>query len=354
MKDHGWDYYYGYLDHVRCHGFYPPFLFDNGEIVEIEGNTRTNGGKSIENETENTYRERWNMEGKKTYSQDLFLQKILEFIRNNKNNPFFLFHPTQLPHGPVAVPTVHPELANNPNLTPIEKEYASMMKYLDDNIGYILEELKKQGIADRTLIVFSSDNGHEIYYSQKGRCEKPYRNLQNGQLFDDFHNKYYSEPGGDIFNGNAGMAGLKRSNLEGGIHIPLVFYCEGTIPQGKVSKALVSNYDFLSTMADLLKVPLPTAKDGRSFLPNLLKGKKQKQSRYLIFGSNNGPAIVTNEGWKLRYYMKENTCELFYLPDDPKEQHNLLRQQPQKAEELKSILLKECGDNLQNGINRAG
>lgn len=229
-----------------------------------------------------------------------------------------------------------------------------MMKYLDDNIGYILEELKKQGIADRTLIVFSSDNGHEIYYSQKGRCEKPYRNLQNGQLFDDFHNKYYSEPGGDIFNGNAGMAGLKRSNLEGGIHIPLVFYCEGTIPQGKVSKALVSNYDFLSTMADLLKVPLPTAKDGHSFLPNLLKRKKQKQSRYLIFGSNNGPAIVTNEGWKLRYYMKENTCELFYLPDDPKEQHNLLRQQPQKAEELKSILLKECGDNLQNGINRAG
>lgn len=144
MKDHGWDYYYGYLDHIRCHGFYPPFLFDNGEIVEIEGNTRTNGGKSIENETENTYRERWNMEGKKTYSQDLFLQKILEFIRNNKSKPFFLFHPTQLPHGPVAVPTVHPELANNPNLTPIEKEYASMMKYLDDNIGYILEELKNK------------------------------------------------------------------------------------------------------------------------------------------------------------------------------------------------------------------
>lgn len=354
LKDHGWDYYYGYLDHVRCHGFYPPFLFDNGNIVEIQGNTRINGGKSIENETEHTYRERWNMEGKKIYSQDLFLQKILEFIRTHKSKPFFLFHPTQLPHGPVAVPTVHPELKDNPNLTPIEKEYASMVKYLDDNVGHILEELKKQGIADRTLIIFSSDNGHEIYYSQKGRCEKPYRNLQNGQLFDDYQNKYYSEQGGDVFNGNAGMAGLKRSNLEGGIHIPLVFYCKGIIPQGKVSKALVSNYDFLPTMADLLKIPLPTRKDGRSYLVDLLKGKKQNKNRYLIFGSNNGPAIVTDEGWKLRYYMKKNTCELFYLPEDPKEQHNLLEKQPQKAMELKSILLKECGNNLQNGINRAG
>lgn len=50
MRAHGWDYYYGYLDHVRCHGFYPPFLFDNGKIVQIEGNYLTNCGKSREPE----------------------------------------------------------------------------------------------------------------------------------------------------------------------------------------------------------------------------------------------------------------------------------------------------------------
>ena len=94
MKEHGWDYYYGYLDHVRCHGFYPPFLFDNGEIVTIEGNTHKNCGKSIENETETAYLERWNRNGKAVYSQDLFLDKILSFIRANKDKPFFLFHPT--------------------------------------------------------------------------------------------------------------------------------------------------------------------------------------------------------------------------------------------------------------------
>ena len=52
MKRHGWDYYYGYLDHVRCHGFYPPFLFENGSLVKIEGNTDIHCGRTLEKETE--------------------------------------------------------------------------------------------------------------------------------------------------------------------------------------------------------------------------------------------------------------------------------------------------------------
>ena len=71
MERHGWDYYYGYLDHVRCHGFYPPFLFENGNLVNIEGNTLANCGKSVEKETQSAYDERWNMEGKAVYSQKI-------------------------------------------------------------------------------------------------------------------------------------------------------------------------------------------------------------------------------------------------------------------------------------------
>ena len=354
LQEHGWDYFYGYLDHVHCHGYYPNFLFENNSIVPIEGNTYRNGGKSIENETEQSLKERWNRNGKKVYSQDLFLDKILSFIRENKNRPFFLYHPTQLPHGPVAIPSIHPELVNNKTLTTIEKEYASMVKLLDDHIGIILTELERLGIANNTIIVFSSDNGHEIYYSQKGRCEKPYRNLATGKLFDNYENKYYSTESGDIFNGNAGMAGLKRSNLEGGIHIPLVFYCKGIIPQGKVSTTLVSNYDFLPTIADLIKVPLTVKKDGKSFLPTLLHGKSPQKKRYLIFGSNEGPAIILNNGWKLRSYIQKNTFELFYLPNDPQERTNLIERYPQQAEEMKQVLLKECNGDLRNGINKAG
>lgn len=354
MRDHGWDYYYGYLDHVCCHGYYPPFLFDNGAIVPIEGNTIRSGGKSMENETPQKLAERWNRQGKEVYSQDIFIDKILSFIRENKDRPFFLYHPSQLPHGPVAIPAIHPELANNPNLTTLEKEYASMVKLLDATVGAILCELERQGIAENTIVVFSSDNGHEIYYSQTGRCEKPYRDFTTGQLFDNYKDKYYSDKSGDIFNGNAGMSGMKRSNLEGGIHIPLVFYCKGVIPEGKVCTDLVSNYDFLPTMADLLNIPLSVRKDGRSFLPSLLHGKSATGERYLIFGSNEGPAIIMNNGWKLRCYLKENVWELFYLPDDPQERHDLSKEQPKRVKEMKELLMKECGGDVQNGINRYG
>jgi len=350
MTRHGWDYYYGYLDHIRCHGYYPPFLFDNGKIVPIPGNTHTNCGKSIEQETDKTLAERWDKNGKEVYVQNIFLNKILAFLRTHKDKPFFLYHPTTLPHGPVAVPAIDPEIANNTHLTTIEKEYASMVKLLDDNIGAIIAELQRLGIADHTIIVFASDNGHEIYYAQKGRCEKPYRNLQTGKLYDDLGNKYYSSTSGDIFNGNASMAGLKRSNLEGGVHIPLVFYCPGIIPQGKVCKELVSNYDFLPTVADMLHVLLPIKKDGQSYLSSLLQNKKQKADRYVVFGSYTGPGIVYDNGWKLRYYLPKNVWELFYLPNDPQERKDLSRQYPDRLKQLQNILLRECRGNIDNGV----
>lgn len=354
MKMHGWDYYFGYLDHVRCHGFYPPYLFENGKQVFYEGNTRNDCGKSIEPESVKSYEERWNMIGKKTYSQDIFNEKIITFIRKNRDRPFFLYHPTQLPHGPVAVPEVDSVIAKSKILTPIEKEYATMVKLLDNQVGRILQELRHLGLEDNTIIIFSSDNGHEIYYAQAGRVEKPYRNLQKGTLFDDFNDKYYSKLSGDIFDGNAGMAGLKRSNLEGGVSVPLVFYWKGKIPAGVESQELVANYDFLPTFADWLNVTLETPKDGISYLANLLRGEKLDKDRYVVFGSNYGPAIVENTGWKLRYYKKEAIFELYNLREDPQERKNLMEEYPDKANELKEKLLKECGGNLENGVNRVG
>lgn len=354
MEEHGWDYYYGYLDHVRCHGFYPPFLFENGEIVTIPGNTHKNCGKSIEHETVEAYQERWDRNGKSVYSQELFLDKILTFIRENKDKPFFLFHPTQLPHGPVSIPTIHSELAKNTELTSIEKEYGSMIKMLDEHIGIIMTELRKQGLDKKTIIIFTADNGHETYYSQTGRCEKPYRNMQTGKLFDDYERKYYSDLGGDIFNGNAGMAGLKRSNLDGGVHIPLVFYGEGLIPIAKHRTDLVSNYDLLPTIAEMLNVNLAVHKDGISYLATLMEGKKIDKKRYVVFSSNLGPGIVMNDGWKLRYYRKRDIYELYNLLDDPQERKNMIDQYPKKAEELKAIMLQECDGNLENGVNHYG
>lgn len=321
--------------------------------MPIEGNTRLDCGKSLEGETPRTYAERHDLTGKEIYSQDLFLEKMLSFINDNKDKPFFLYHPTQLPHGPVAIPHVYPEIANNPDLTAIEKEYASMVKMLDIHVGVIMDEIDKLGLADNTILIFSSDNGHEIYYAQKDRCEKPYRNRVTGERFDDYTDKYYSNLSGDVFNGNASMAGMKRSNLEGGVNVPLTFYCASKF-ESRVSEQLVSNYDLLPTFAEMLGIDLLSEKDGTSFWNILTQDAIHSPQRYVVFGSNLGPAIVENSGWKLRYYKREAVYELYHLKTDPQERRNLIADYPQIAERLKKQLLEECNGDLENGVNRHG
>ncbi|WP_186757155.1 arylsulfatase [Echinicola salinicaeni] len=354
MKRHGWDHYLGYLDHVRAHGFYPPFLFEDGELVEIPGNTLINGGKSIEMETEEAYRERWDMNGKEVYSQNLFMEKVLSFIREKKDQPFFLYFPTQLPHGPVSIPAVHPEIAKLEDLTQIEKEYASMVKMLDDNVGQIMDELVKNGIDENTLVIFTSDNGHEIYYSMKDRVLKPYTNMQTGKRFDNLENKYYSELAGDIFDGNNGRAGMKRSNLQGGIEVPLIVRWPGKVKAGSTSDLLVTNYDFLPTLAELTGFASKTGSDGISFLSTLLGTGEQKKHDYIVHSSFEGPTLITEDGWKIRSYLRKNIFELYYLPEDYKEENDLSSQKPEKLEELKNLMLEACDGDFQNGLYGSG
>ncbi|UCS94642.1 arylsulfatase [Echinicola marina] len=354
MKRHGWDHYLGYLDHVRAHGFYPPFLFENGELVEIPGNTLINGGKSIEMETEEAYRERWDMTGKKVYSQNLFMEKVLGFIREKKDQPFFLYFPTQLPHGPVSIPAVHPEIAKLEDLTQIEKEYASMVKMLDDNVGQILSELEKNGMDENTMVIFTSDNGHEIYYSMKDRVLKPYTNMQTRERFDNLERKYYSELAGDVFDGNNGRAGMKRSNLQGGIEVPLIVRWPGKIKPGSTSDLLVTNYDFLPTLAELTGFANKTGSDGISFLSTLLGTGEQKEHDYIVHSSFEGPTLITKDGWKIRSYLRKNIFELYYLPDDYKEENDLASQNPEKLEQLKKMMLEACDGNFKNGLYGAG
>ena len=351
LDHHGWDYHYGYYDHGQCHGFYPMFLHESGQRIAIPGNTHPNAGKTGESGSDSTQeRDRWDMNGKQVYSQDLFVQKIVQFIRANKNRPFFLYHPTQLPHGPVAIPAIHPDLVFRGELTSIEKAYASMVKRLDDDLGIILRELDRLGIAKKTIIVFTSDNGHELYTTFKGRVDKPYRNMQTGLPFNNFTDKYYSKIGGDVFDGNNGMAGLKRSNWNGGVKVPLFVSWPEKFKKGIVSQKLVTNYDFLTTMAELLHVPLKDKKDGVSYLDELQKVNTVKtEHKAIAFASFMGPALVTKDGWKLRYYAPEKMYQLYYLPNDYREENDLSAKYPDKVKALIVQLLEKCDGDLNNG-----
>lgn len=351
MTERGWTDYYGYLDHVRCHGFFPPFLFSNGTIELLPANTHANCAKSAEPESEQAYADRWDMQGKAIYAPDKMIERAERFIEQYRHTPFFLFYPTTLPHGPVQVQQVDARVEHNDKLTPIEKEYASMVLMLDDQVGRIVAALARNGLSECTLILFTSDNGHEIYYAQPGRVSKPYRNTQTGSLFDDYTQKYYSNTGGDVFDGNAGLAGLKRSNLEGAVRVPLTFYWPSKWKNPKQYNDLVALYDLLPTFAEWVGTPIGK-KDGLSLAAILDGTQSVALERTVCYSSFLGPAIVRADGWKLRYYAPKGIYELYHLPSDPRETTDVAPAHEAIVSVLKKELLIACGGQIEQGLCR--
>lgn len=353
IRRHGWQYHYGYYDHQRCHGFYPPFLFENGELRKIQGNTHADCGKHPGSESDENMAIRRNRQGKEVYSQDIFNDKIIEYLRAHKDKPFFLYHPSQLPHGPISIPDIHPAVKDNSELTAFEKEYASMILKLDETVGIILDELQHLGIDDRTMIVFCSDNGHEVYYHQAGRTSSRQRNLA-GEPFDEITTKFYSETGGDVFNGNDGMGGLKFSSWEGGTRIPFIVRMPGTIKPETESNHMLANYDIMPTLAEITRAELPQAKDGVSFLPTLLEQHDKQQSHnWIVYASRLGPALVTSDGWKLRRINKTDSFQLYQLNQDYREENDLSSDHPDIVSRLSKLLINACDGDYNHGTPQA-
>ncbi|MBK1829619.1 arylsulfatase [Verrucomicrobiaceae bacterium R5-34] len=337
VKRFGWDFYEGYYSHGRCHGFYPPYLWRNGERFELEGNTRADCGKMSEKGNEPVG------DGGETYSQNVFIEGILKYIRDHKNEPFFLYHSTQLPHGPVAIPELHPDYADNDKLSLAEKKYASMVKMLDDHVGLIMKELKAQGLDENTIVAFTSDNGHEMYYGPKQNVHKQLANGEKANLTD---NKWRTSNGGDVFDGAGGRAGIKRSGYQGGMQCPMIVRWPGKIAPGSETDILSAHYDFMATLADITGTRMPRGKDSISYLPTLLGKKQTKQHNYVIV--NNGfdrmgrSALISQDGWKVvELDRKKDAFQLYNIKKDNEERDELSAQHPEKLSSLKKQLVSE-------------
>lgn len=337
VKRFGWDYYEGMYSHTRCHGFYPPYIWRDGQKVPLEGNTRIDCGKMSEKGNEPVG------SGGQTYSQIVFIEGVLDFIRENKEQPFFLYHPTQLPHGPVAIPELHPDFVDYPGMSLAEKKYASMVKMLDDHVGLIMEELKAQGLDENTIVLFTSDNGHELYYGPKW---KMFRELENGEKANLTDRKWRSSNGGDVFNGTAGLAGAKRAAYQGAMLCPMIVRWPGRIEPGSSNELLSAHYDLMATMADLMEVEMPDDKDSISYLPTLLSQPQLETHDYVIinnrFSKMGRTALIAKDGWKLvEVDREEDHFQLYNIREDPEERHNLEAQYPDQVVELKKVLLRE-------------
>ena len=338
VKRFGWDFYEGFYCHRRCHGFYPPYLWRNGERFDLEGNDDPNCGRgTAEGDTPVG-------SGGETYSQNVFIEGVLKYIRENKDKPFFLYHPTQLPHGPVAIPELHPDFAEDERLTLGEKKYASMVKMLDDHVGLIMAELKKQGIDEKTVVFFTSDNGHELYYGSKSEYRA--QTLPDGSKANLTDKKWRTATDGDIFNGAGGRAGLKRSGYQGGIQCPMIARWPGRIAEGTETAHLSAHYDFLATLADICGGETPEGKDSISYLPTLLSQPQTEGHDYLVFknwfktmGSN---ALIASDGFKVvEIDKKKKVHQLYQILEDNNEYHEVSKKHPERLAELTEILKRE-------------
>ena len=257
---------------------------------------------------------------------DSITNKAVQFIENNKDNPFFLYFATNDIHVP-RVP--HPRFTG---ATTMGARGDAIMEF-DWSVGQILETLDRLGLTENTLIVLTSDNGPVV---DDGYADKAVELLDEHRPWGDFR-------------------GGKYSSFEAGTRIPFVVSWPEHI-KPKVSEALVSQIDLFASFAGLLNQSLPenVAPDSRNQL-DVLTGKTTGGRDYII--EQAGSLSVSTAEWKYispnngsPYNALTNTelgnskePQLYNLKQDIGEKINLAAEHPEKVAELKAILEKEKG-----------
>jgi len=269
----GFDYSIGYYDQLRAHGYFPNYLMENGEVIPLPENYGYDMRNSYRHSGSLIGRHTYDENGKlipkgikdpgaATYSQNYIQEKALKFIKNNKDKPFFLYYPTQLPHGPVIAPDISKFMDEPWDMK--HKEWAAMIELLDTHVGQIVKLLEELDLRENTLILFSSDNGY-AHWGYNGR--EPY--------LDD-----------PIFDNKGPWDKGKFIATDGGSRIPFFANWPNVIQAGTKSYTIVALYDIFPTACEIADVKPPKT-DGKSFL-SILKGEflEEKQLHEYLYWEN--------------------------------------------------------------------
>jgi len=244
--------------------------------------------------------------------------EAIAWMRKNQDRPFFLNYWCFSVHAPFDARADYIESAR-PRVDPGQAQrsptYHAMVRSLDDAVGRLIHELDELQLADRTLVVFFSDNGGNMY----NRID-----------------------GGIPPTSNAPLRGGKANIYEGGVRVPLMVRWPGRIPAHSRTDALFCSTDFYPTLLDLFGLPKPTGQplDGLSQARTWLKAEPTRQEMFSHFphytpATGHRPATAMWEGrWKLiRWYCDEedqsDRLELFDLKTDIGETHNLATSHPE-------------------------
>jgi arylsulfatase A-like enzyme len=331
----GFDYFYGYNCQRQAHNFYPPHLWENEEKIKLNNEIvvpRTLLDSLADPNDAKSYA-RYEQED---YAPDLIHQKALAFIESNKDEPFFLYYASPLPHVPLQVPSkdraeyekiLGDELPYDgkqgyfPNQNP-RAAYAAMITKLDQQIGEIKQKLDELGLTENTIIVITSDNGPTY---------------TGGVDFDYFES---SKP---FTNGYGRTKGFV---YEGGVRVPMLVNWPGKVESGSTSDHISIFYDWLPTICELVGIPVPEETDGESFLAAIF-GKEQKPHEYIFweYPEYGGQQAIRMGKWKgiRQNIIAENSLkiELYDLENDPLEQRNLADANPDIIAKMEGIFKKE-------------
>ncbi len=316
-ENQGFDTFFGYLCQTLAHNYYPYHLWDNQDKLMLDANHGQQEG---------------------VYGPNLIHEEAMAFIEANKDTNFFLYYPSVIPHAELFAPEAYMEkhrgkydpeksfegrdegkrFRQGPYGSQPEGHaaFAAMVNLLDDQVGEIKTKLEELGIAENTLIIFSSDNGPH---------------LEAG-----------ADP--DYFDSNGPLKGYKRDLYEGGIRVPTIAYWPGTVAAGGTSDHLSAFWDLYPTLCEVAGIPSEPKIDGLSFLPTLM-GKEQAQHDYLYweFHEKGGRQAVRKGKWKAVKYdifkRPQRPIELYDISEDMGEENDLAADHPEIVKEMAQIML---------------
>ncbi len=237
----------------------------------------------------------------KEYITDKFGSEAVQFIEQNKDNPFFLYVPFNAPHTPFQAKKADYNLFKDEQ--DINKRtYYAMIKSLDDAIGQITAKVSELGIEENTIIYFLSDNGGAAY---------------------------------TLATDNAPLKGGKFSHFEGGINIPFAVKWKGHIPAGQIYDQPVISLDIFATSAAAAGIALPADRtyDGVNLIPFLNKQTQEVPHKALFWRAGRNKAIRKGD-WKLIVSEIDKKTYLYNLKQDPSEKNNLTGTEKAKLNEL--------------------
>jgi arylsulfatase len=336
----GFDFFFGFNCQRQAWNYYPRYLWKDTAKVWLNNSLLVPGVKgritSLPDGADLLDEKSYSGFSLEEYAPDVMQGEALRFIYENRERPFFLYYATTIPHTALQAPKdlvdyYHEKFGDEkPYLG--EKNYfparyphatfAAMVTHLDRQIGELTDELRRLGLIENTLIIFTSDNGP----ANAGGTDSPW--FESAKPF------------------LCGPGRGKGTLMEGGIRVPMIACWPGMIREGSKSDHLSAFYDVLPTLCELTGAELPQNTDGISFLPELLSGKEQKKHAFLYweFPGAGGQQAVRMGNWKgIRTGVLGDSLriKLYNLEEDFSESNDLSEQHPEIVSRMKEVFDRE-------------